>query len=151
MSNLDLQRITSMAAFLSRTLTPGRMALARQFLRFGTVGFGGFLVDTAVVYGLRRWLGLYVAGLVSFFLAASFTWAANRLWTFRGKGSGPLLRQWLHFMAANALGFALNRGAYFSLIALVPLCDRYPVLAILGGVAAGMFVNFHLSRKLVFR
>ena len=140
-----------MPNFLIQTLTPARLALAREFLRFGTVGFGGFLVDTAVVYGLRSRLGLYGAGLVSFVAAASFTWAVNRIWTFRGRGSGALWRQWLHFMAANALGFTLNRGAYFALVALVPLCTTYPVLAILAGVAAGMFVNFHLSRKLVFR
>jgi putative flippase GtrA len=132
-------------------MTPARLALAFEFIRFGTVGFGGFLVDTSVVYGLRFWLGLYGAGLVSFVAAASFTWAVNRVWTFRGRGGGSLIRQWLHFMAANALGFTLNRGTYFILVAFVPVCASNPVLAILAGVAAGMLVNFHLSRKLVFR
>ena len=36
-----------------------------QFLRFGTVGVFGFGVDTLVVYSLRFWLGLYLAGIVS--------------------------------------------------------------------------------------
>jgi putative flippase GtrA len=140
-----------MSARMSRLLTPTRLALLAQFLRFGTVGFAGFLADTAVVYALRASVGLYVAGTLSYVISATVTWALNRIWTFRGTGSGPAHRQWMLFLAANALGFVLNRGAYFTLITLSPLCVAYPVLAILGGVAAGMFLNFYLSRTLVFR
>ncbi|MBU6497429.1 MAG: GtrA family protein [Rhodospirillales bacterium] len=140
-----------MSKLLARALPSHRLAILRQFLRFGTVGFAGFLVDTGVVYGLRAWLGLYIAGLASFVVAATTTWALNRIWTFRGLGGGSLLRQWARFMGANTLGFVLNRGAYFLLVTISPLCVRYPILAILAGVAAGMMVNFHLSRRLVFR
>jgi putative flippase GtrA len=136
----------------SRLLSPSRKALLFQFIRFGMVGVAGFVVDTAIVYGLRGWLGLYGAGLASYLLAATTTWALNRIWTFRGRGTSTAIhRQWALFLAANGLGFILNRGAYFVLITISPLCVDYPVLAILGGVAAGMFVNFYLSRQLVFR
>src|SRR5215469_1240832 len=59
-----------------------------QFFRFGAVGTSGFLIDTAIVYGLRGRLGLYGAGMVSYLVAASWAWALNRGWTFRGRGSG---------------------------------------------------------------
>src|SRR5689334_247389 len=85
--------------------TEARLKLLVQFLMFGTVGTLGFVVDTAVVYALRAPIGLYWAGLVSFFVAATFTWGCNRLWTFRGSGGGPAHRQWARFLAANALGF----------------------------------------------
>ena len=49
--------------------------LCVQFLMFGTVGTLGFLVDTAVVYALRRSLGLYGAGMASYVVAATMTWA----------------------------------------------------------------------------
>ncbi len=42
-------------------LTPNQRLLLREFRRFGTVGLVGFLVDTAVVYGLRELFGLYGA------------------------------------------------------------------------------------------
>jgi putative flippase GtrA len=45
-----------------------------QFLRFGTVGAFGFLIDTATVYGLRGVLGLYGAGLAAYVAAASVNW-----------------------------------------------------------------------------
>jgi putative flippase GtrA len=140
-----------MEAILTQILTPARLDLLRQFLRFGTVGVCGFIVDTAIVYGLRAWVGLYLAGAISYVFSATTTWGLNRIWTFRGSGSGPLHRQWALFLGTNGLGFVLNRGAYFLLIAISPLCRQQPVLAILAGVAAGMFVNFHLSRTVVFR
>jgi putative flippase GtrA len=123
----------------------------RQFVRFGLVGVSGFGVDVLVVYLLRHALGLAVAGLLAYLAAATSNWALNRAWTFRGaRREGPV-RQWLMFLAANSLGFVLNRGTYLALIALVPLCREQPVFAIAAGVAAGMLANFNLSRRLVFR
>ncbi len=140
-----------MEAILSRTFTPARLALLRQFLRFGTVGAVGFMADTATLYALRASLGLYVGGTLAYVVAATVTWLLNRIWTFRGRGSGPMHRQWVLFLTANALGFMLNRGTYFILITISPLCVQHPVLALAAGMAMGMFMNFHLSRTVVFR
>ena len=132
-------------------LGPRHAALVSEFLRFGTVGASGFLVETAVVYGTRGAVGLYWGGLLAYVVAASSNWLINRLWTFRGRGAGPMHRQWALFLAANAVGFAVNRGVYFGLITFSAVAFDYPVLAIIGGTVAGMFLNFHLSRKVVFR
>ena len=107
--------------------------MAVQFAKFGTVGTLGFLVDTSVVYGLRGAIGLYWAGLASYFVAATVTWSCNRLWTFRGIGSGPAHRQWMRFLGANSLGFMLNRGTYMLLITFVAACAHQPVLATAAG------------------
>jgi putative flippase GtrA len=122
-----------------------------QFLRFGVVGTVGFGVDTATVYALRSPLGLYEAGVIAYAMAATANWALNRVWTFRGLGSGPAHRQWALFLLANAVGLVLNRGAYMALIATVPVCAAYPVLAVAAGAVAGMGSNFFLSRRVVFR
>jgi putative flippase GtrA len=138
---------------LNRAATPARIALLAQFLRFGIVGLVGLVFDTATVYGLRSRLGLYGAGMVSYVVAASVTWALNRSWTFRGHGSGtlPAHRQWALFLTTNLAGFVLNRGTYVLLIATLPLAVTYPVIAVAAGAIAGMFVNFGVSRGVVFR
>ena len=136
---------------LRRIATPQRVALVEQFLRFGIVGAIGFAVDTATVYGLRGALGLYAAGAVAYLTAATSNWILNRIWTFRGQGSGPAHRQWARFLLANLVGFVLNRGTYAVLVTVLPLAAAQPVIAIAAGTAAGMFVNFSLSRRLVFR
>jgi putative flippase GtrA len=132
-------------------VTSQRIRLLTEFIKFGMVGCCGFVVDTAVVYGLRGPLGLYGAGLVSYVIAATVTWILNRSWTFRGRGSGPAHHQWGRFLGVNTLGFTLNRGTYALLVTFVPLCAAQPVFATFAGAVAGMFVNFNMSRALVFR
>jgi putative flippase GtrA len=142
------QRLASIA---EAHLTESQRQMAAQFLRFGTVGLMGLVVDTATVYALRYRLGLYGAGLVAYGIAATVTWLFNRIWTFQGQGSGTARAQWLRFLAANFVGFLLNRGTYAVLIATVAIAARQPVIATSAGAIAGMFVNFGLSRRLVFR
>jgi putative flippase GtrA len=134
-----------------RSATPERLALAAQFMRFGTVGLAGLVVDTATVYGLRHSLGLYGAGMLAYLFAATGNWLLNRIWTFRGLGSGSAHRQWGMFMLTNLAGFVLNRGTYAILVTFLAAAAAQPVIATAAGSIAGMFVNFSLSRRLVFR
>ena len=137
---------------IESTLGPERFQLLLEFLRFGVVGTIGFVVDTAVLYaGLALGLGLYGGRAVSYLVAATTTWALNRLWTFRGRGDGPVHQQWALFLLVNLIGFAMNYGTYAALIAFVPVVAAHPVLGVAAGAIAGMFGNFVLSRQLVFR
>lgn len=131
--------------------TPGRIFLLVQFMKFGTVGAVGWMADTTTVYSLRYSLGLYGAGAAAYLVGASVTWLLNRLWTFRGLGGGPVHRQWARFLMVNLVGFTLNRGTYAIVVTYVPLCARQPVFATAAGAVAGMFMNFGLSRTMVFR
>lgn len=131
--------------------TPARIAMVVQFMQFGVVGLVGFLIDTTVVYGLRASLGLYGAGAVSYVVAATGTWALNRVWTFRGRSTGKVHRQWALFLTTNLLGFALNCGTYALLVTFVARCAAQPVFAVAAGAVAGMFLNFRMSRTVVFR
>ncbi len=141
---------TNVVSRLCARVTPDKLLVLQQFARFGTVGAAGAVVDIATVYATMATLGLYAAGLAAYFAAVTTTWALNRAWTFAGRGGG-LVRQWMLFVAANGVGFVLNRGTFTLLVLLVPVCARHPVIAILAGVGAGMFANFNLSRTVVFR
>jgi putative flippase GtrA len=135
-----------------RRILPQHVRLLVQFVQFGTVGTVGFLVDTAVVYAMRDWAGLYVAGTVAYAAAVTTTWWLNRVWTFRGLGNvGPRHRQWAKFVIATLPGLCLNLGSYFVLVTFVPVCATHPVIAIAAGAIAGMFANFVMSRAVVFR
>lgn len=134
-----------------RYATPARVAVLSQFLMFGVVGVIGFLADTATVYSLRYSLGLYGAGAAAYVVAATVTWLLNRVWTFRGQGTGAVHQQWARFLMVNLGGFVLNRGTYAILVTFVPLCAAQPVYAVGAGAIVGMFLNFRLSRAIVFR
>lgn len=143
--------IPLLGPLLVRVLGAERAALALEFLRFGIVGTIGFIVDTTVLYAaIALGSGLYLGRAISYLSAATTTWGLNRIWTFRGRGGGPVHRQWALFVAVNLVGFALNYGTYAVLVTFVPVVTAHPILGVAAGSIAGMFANFTLSRTLVF-
>lgn len=132
---------------------PRMRAMIEQFLRFGVVGTVGFVVDSAVLLGMMALgLGPYGGRVVSYLVAASTTFALNRAWTFRSaRRDAPVAAQWGRFVLLNLAGFAANYGTYATLVAGMPLVAANPVLGVAAGSLAGMFINFGLSRRFVFR
>lgn len=127
-----------------------KFGISADFIRFGIVGTMGFCCDTATVYALRTLVDLYVAGTVAFIVTASFTWAVNRIWTFRHRRHGVMHTQWLKFLATNLIGFTFNRGVFFTMITLSLLCRREPVFAVALGSLAGLGFNYFFSKRFVF-
>ncbi len=128
-----------------------RTETARQFLRFGLIGTGGFVVDTSVLYFVMGVVGLdhYSGRAASWFVAATFTWAMNRRFTFAD--TRPPFRQWIAFLAANAFGGAVNYAVYATLVTFVDAVAQTPVLGVAAGSIAGLFFNFTASKLVVFR
>ena len=130
---------------------PARPGLTRLF-RFGTIGCLGFVWDTGTTYAAKGLIGLLPATLLAFVVAATLNWVANRLWTFRDRSCNrSLARQWLLYMAANSLGFLLNRGTVAFLVLSSAMCRAEPVVALAAGAVAGLAANFSLSHRVVFR
>jgi len=137
---------------ISQTLqVAARFGVSEDFLRFAVVGSIGFCWDTATVYCLRPWVNLYIAGTAGFLVAASANWGMNRLWTFRHKAHENAYRQWLKFLAANFIGFIINRGIFFTLISINYTCRHQPILPIIAGSVSALALNYFLSKRFVFR
>lgn len=127
---------------------------AYPFIRFGVVGTGGFVVDTAVLYAMLA-LGLdrYSGRAVSYLCAATFTWFGNRTITFteaRATGAKAMAAEWLRFLVTNLGGGAVNYSAYAVLVTFSGTVRAYPVLGVAAGALSGMTVNYLASRWLVF-
>lgn len=128
-----------------------RAELLRQFFIFGLIGTAGFVVDSSTLYLAMGLLGLdhYSGRVVSWFVAATFTWAMNRRFTF--SDSRPPFRQWLAFLASQAVGGLVNFGIYAAMVTFIPLVAEHPVLGVAAGAIAGLFFNFSASKYVVFR
>ena len=127
--------------------------IVRQFVTFGAVGVAGFVVDAGVLTLLLHTTsaGPYLGRVVSFLCAATFTWALNRMFTFRDRGTRHTLgAQWLRFLLANAFGGFVNFGVYSLLLSTVAFFAAMPVMAVAAGSLSGLAVNFTLSRAFVF-
>jgi putative flippase GtrA len=136
---------------LLHRLGPERRVILVQFIRFAIIGALGFVWDTIIVTTLAPHLGVYAAGILSYFIVASINWGLNRAWTYAHVSHGVRHRQLMLFLLANSVGFVLNRGTYALLIATIPMCRAHLVLPVAAGGICGMFVNFSLSRRLVFK
>ena len=123
-----------------------------QFVRFGIVGFIGFLVDSGVLYAARPLgAGLYGGRVISYLCAATTTWALNRKFTFSVQNQDGKSKEWGRFVAVNLIGGLVNYGVYSAMVYKMPLVAQHPVIAVGAGSLSGMFINFTLSKKLVFR
>lgn len=127
-----------------------------RFLRFALVGAAGFLVNEAALWGALTILhaGKYLAGLIAFAVAVTFTWWGNRKLTFGDRarhGATGMAIEWMQFVLANGAGFAINYSVYAVLITLAPFPFGIPYVALACGTIAGLILNFVLSSRIVFR
>jgi putative flippase GtrA len=148
LSGAIAQRILALADAMVAALS--RYGLSEDFIRFACVGTIGLCWDTATVYALRGLTGLYIAGAISYGVVSTANWGLNRLWTFRARTHAAAHVQWMKFILANLVGFAVNRGTYFTLISIFILCHRQPVIAIIAGSVTGLCFNYFLSKRFVF-
>lgn len=140
---------------------PRRGALTGQFASFCIVGGGGFVVDAgtlAIALNLLH-LDAYSGRILSYLVAATFTWVLNRRFTFGASRNGNLLAEWVRYLLAGAVGGLANFAAYSAVVALVhhfigttgAIAAIAPYAGVGVGSALGLMVNFTLTRKLVFR
>lgn len=127
--------------------------LLPQLQKFLLVGGIGFFVDVGVLYALTaRGLDPYSARAVSFLCAATFTWIGNRLFTFRSPRprNSSKSSEWVRYVAAMALGSAVNYGVYALLISFSETFREMPWLAVAAGTLSALGLNFLTARHLLF-
>jgi len=125
-----------------------------KFLRFALVGAAGFVVDAVVLFAGLHFAGFnkYLARAVSFLCAATFTWSANRRFTFPETAARTgQAREWAKFVAVNAVGGAVNYGTYAALVTYAADPFANPFVALACGSLAGLVFNFFGSKLIVFR
>ena len=116
------------------------------------VGGLGTLVNLAVLTVLDLLnVPLAIAVAVAILGAMGFNFALNRRFTFSYARQGSLPRQFLGFAGASSVGALANYAVTLALIRQSAFLARMPQAAALFGIAAGMLINFGISRYLVFR
>ena len=127
-----------------------QLNLSQKMLKFLLVGAFGFAVDASIFYLLHHSLNVYLARLISFFIAVTVTWLGNRLLTFHSHNDNRR-REWIQYTLVNSIGGAVNYFLFIALIKYELVMQHFPIipLAISSGVA--FVINFSCSNWLVFR
>ena len=128
------------------------MSWAREFSTFGMIGIVGFVVDTAILYTLKGTLGLFLARVVSFLIAATTTWLLNRAITFKDRSSNlSSEKEFVSYMCLMLVGGLVNYASFVWLVLSYNLVEQHLFIGVAVGSLAGMLFNFLLARALLFR
>lgn len=126
-----------------------RSPLLRQFTKFCIIGVTNTTLDVVVYWMLTRGLGLYyiAAAVLSFVVVITWSFYANRRWTFRS--NGPSYRsQYVRFFAVNSLSFVCNIAGFYVLVEYGGWLDLIAKVIMVAVVAV---FNFSLNRWWTFR
>jgi len=131
-----------------------------RVLRFGTVGFTGFLVNLLVLYTTRDLLAYYagkelgtaLATVLSFEVSLTWNFLLHEAWTFKDLGlpRHALIRviRWIKYHVGSM-------GSMFTQVSVVTMLSGYmdyPLyLSLFIGVLLGLIVNYLLSRFFAWR
>jgi putative flippase GtrA len=123
----------------------------KQFFRFCLVGALGFVTDFAALYAGVTWLGFGTMGgrILSFLVAATVTWKANRHFTFARQDAGSA-REWLRYLLFTSMGGAINVAVYQLWLHVTDRSALNLFLGVAAGSGTAMLFNFMVSKRAVF-
>lgn len=121
-----------------------------ELARFFAATVLGVILDLAIAFALHTGLGvpLWLAAAIGFTLAASANYVIHQTWSFQ---SGPrnLSARRAGLYAAVALATLAVRVAIVALLDRA-LAEAYPLPILIAGASGSFFVNFALSKFVVF-
>jgi putative flippase GtrA len=129
----------------------GQQKAIHQFAKFCIIGVVNTLVDFGIYFLLTRFTGLrdyiYVANTISFIIAATSSYYANRSWTFQIE-TKPEIREAAKFYGTAVSGFIINMATFFVCVSIFGWFDLFgKILAT--AVAIGW--NFLVTKFWVFK
>ena len=119
-----------------------------ELVRFFAVTVLGVILDLAIAFALHAYVGvpLWLAAAIGFALAASANYVIHQIWSFR---TGPLSLKRGGLYAGVALAtLAVRVGIVALLERLLP--GTLPLAILIAGAGGSFFVNFLLSKFVVF-
>ena len=121
-----------------------------QLVRFFVVTVLGVVLDLAIALALHTYAGapLWLAAATGFALAAGVNYVIHQSWSFGGGLASLSARRAALYGAVALLTLAVRVGIVAALDRLVP--GAWPLLILVAGAGGSFFVNFALSKFVVF-
>jgi len=124
----------------------------KQFIKFGITGGLGTITNLLLFFLFADKIGLpeIPVSIGCFIIAGTQNYTIHHKWSFANNtGTSTLsVKKWLLFLGASLAGLTLN--LLVMKMVLVYCNPPYKVIAQAAGIAAGMLVNFSISKTIVF-
>ena len=125
-----------------------------QFIKFALIGVVNTFIDFGVYYTLTRHVAFfdvatprkYIANVISFLIATTFSFYSNRSWTFK-RSDKASLNEAFRFYGTTTSGLVINEILLFGLINIFGM---YDLVAKILATFVTIFWNFFLKKFWVF-
>ena len=124
--------------------------LSLRFVRFLIAGSIAFVVDAAILtllVELAGWPPTW-ARVVSFPSAVTVNWLVHRTHVFEPTDKPHT--EYLKFASVQMLSAGINLGIYFTAVLTSPLMARWPIIPLIIGSIAAMFLTYFCNSRFVF-
>ena len=121
-----------------------------RFVRFVIAGCIAFVVDASILTILVEFVGWPPtwARVVSFPSAVTVNWLMHRAHVFEPTDKPHT--EYLKFASVQALSASINLGIYFTAVISSPLMARWPIVPLIIGSVAAMFLTYFCNSRFVF-
>jgi dolichol-phosphate mannosyltransferase len=121
-----------------------------QFFKFAVTGGLGTITNLLIFFLCADKAGLpeIPVSIGCFLIAATQNYSINHTWSFRQKDAMSI-KKWFYFIAGSAGGLVVNIAVMK--IILLQWTLPYKFIAQAFGIAAGMVINFMLSKFVIFK
>jgi putative flippase GtrA len=121
-----------------------------EIMRFFFVSVGGVVVDITIAYAIATILGtpLWIAAAVGFSVAACGNYLLHEVWTFRHETSRLSSKRALYYFITSGVTLSSRLVVVAGLSAWIS--PDHVLVILIGGAAASFFVNYIISKFLVF-
>ena len=127
--------------------------LIYEFLKFGVTGGLGTITNLLIFFLLVDLNGLPATpvSIGCFFVAGTQNYFLNHLWSFREytENTRVSVKRWAMFLVGSLAGLGVNILVMNFVLASFVL--PYKFIAQACGIAAGMVINFVISKFVIFR
>ncbi len=123
--------------------------ILKEFTFFCSIGLTNLFVDFFIYTILTRFFGLYyiLAAVLSFIVAVSWSFYANKKWTFKYGGKN-LNRVYIKFFIANTISILFHLVIFYSLVENLHIWD---LLSKFIASVLTAFLNFALNKFWAFK
>jgi len=125
----------------------------KQFIKFGITGGLGTITNLLLFFLFADKIGLHEipVSISCFLIAGTQNYIIHHKWSFRKATaqSKPSLGKWAFFIGASLVGLGINLLVMKAVVTY--WMPPYKVIAQAAGIAAGMLVNFAISKYIVFK
>jgi putative flippase GtrA len=134
-------------------LENGTKRLLGEFIKFGLTGVLGTVTNLLIFFLGADLLKIHEipVSIFCFIVAGTQNYFINHIWSFKEYTGGEKIRfrKWLQFLSGSLAGLLLN--ILVMKLVLYLFNPPYKFIAQAMGIAAGMVVNFIISKFFVFR